>query len=313
MIFYNKLDNTQKSAISDDLDKNLSMQKAKLNILLECIEKTNSNIQNFNINLSTETNLKTFNQNFKLLIELQSSLDYSLYNISNLKKLKQILVSLPAVDYYSPKIEAYNKLALKCEKAIYLTNLCIDNIVSEYIQISELYSNNLPIQNNLLDTTPSDTLNKSVYTNINSTKTQITDKKILLISEIQNKVFLPYSIDELNEIFKKNKKYNSLQEIIDDKYTLPLDRYKNPFVSRFKEAYSLMRNRENASIIDSINLAVEVTFNSLLNPAIITACKNLDELDIYLDCLSSNELDKFDIFEIKYEIRPSKIIKPKRA
>lgn len=313
MIFYNKLDNTQKSAISDDLDKNLSMQKAKLNILLECIEKTNSNIQNFNINLSTETNLKTFNQNFKLLIELQSSLDYSLYNISNLKKLKQILVSLPTVDYYSPKIEAYNKLALKCEKAIYLTNLCIDNIVSEYIQISELYSNNLPIQYNLLDTTPSDTLNKSVYTNINSTKTQITDKKILLISEIQNKVFLPYSIDELNEIFKKNKKYNSLQEIIDDKYTLPLDRYKTPFVSRFKEAYSLMRNRENASIIDSINLALEVTFNSLLNPAIITACKNLDELDIYLDCLSSNELDKFDIFEIKYEIRPSKIIKPKRA
>ena len=74
-----------------------------------------------------------------------------------------------------------------------------------------------------------------------------------------------------------------------------------------------MRNRENASIIDSINLALEVTFNSLLNPAIITACKNLDELDIYLDCLSSNELDKFDIFEIKYEIRPSKIIKPKRA
>ena len=41
-----------------------------------------------------------------------------------------------------------------------------------------------------------------------------------------------------------------------------------------------------------------------LHPAIITACRNLDELDVYLDCLEKNELDDFKIFKIKYELHP---------
>ena len=41
-----------------------------------------------------------------------------------------------------------------------------------------------------------------------------------------------------------------------------------------------------------------------LHPAIITACKSLDELDIYLACLEDNVLDEFPFFEIKYEIAP---------
>ena len=49
-----------------------------------------------------------------------------------------------------------------------------------------------------------------------------------------------------------------------------------------------MRKKEKASVFDSISLATEVVFNSSLNPAVITACNNLDQLDIYLDCLSSN-------------------------
>lgn len=65
-----------------------------------------------------------------------------------------------------------------------------------------------------------------------------------------------------------------------------------------------MRKKEKASIIESLSLALELYFNTSLNPAIITACKNLDELDTYLDCLSENALDKFSIFNIKYEILP---------
>ena len=76
--------------------------------------------------------------------------------------------------------------------------------------------------------------------------------------------------------------------------------------SRFKEAYNLMRKKEKASVFDSLSLATEVIFNSSLNPAVITACNNLDQLDVYLDCLSSNELDKFNLFNIKYEILPQK-------
>lgn len=144
---------------------------------------------------------------------------------------------------------------------------------------------------------------------ISNTNKEITDNNTLLISEIQNKVVLPYTLKDLQKILDNNQKYKTLQDVIDDVYTFPLDKYKNSSASRFKEAYNLMRKKEKSSVFDSLSLATELTFNSLLNPAIISACKNLDELDVYLDCLSSNELDKFDLFKIKYEILPRKTFK----
>ena len=137
-------------------------------------------------------------------------------------------------------------------------------------------------------------------------ESDIVDNPTLLISEIQNKVVLPYTISELQQVLNNNNNYKSLQDVIDNIYTIPIYRYKNSFKSRFKETYNLMRKKENSSVWDSIELALELSFNNLLNPAIITACKNLDELDVYLDCLSSNELDKFNLFNIQYEILPQK-------
>ena len=132
------------------------------------------------------------------------------------------------------------------------------------------------------------------------------DSDVLLISETQGKVVLPYKIEDVEKILDKNKSYSNIQDVIDGEYTFPIDKYKNSSKSRFKEAYNLMRKKEKASVFDSISLATEVVFNSSLNPAVITACSNLDQLDIYLDCLSSNELDKFNYFKVKYEIVPKK-------
>ena len=128
------------------------------------------------------------------------------------------------------------------------------------------------------------------------------DSDVLLISETQGKVVLPYKIEDVEKILDKNKSYSNIQDVIDGEYTFPIDKYKNSSKSRFKEAYNLMRKKEKASVFDSISLATEVVFN----PAVITACNNLDQLDVYLDCLSSNELDKFNYFKVKYEIVPKK-------
>ena len=130
------------------------------------------------------------------------------------------------------------------------------------------------------------------------------DSDTLLISETQSKVVLPYKISDIEKFLEKNKKYSTIQDVIDGEYTFPIDKYKNSSKSRFKEAYNLMRKKEKASVFDSLSLATEVIFNSSLNPAVITACNNLDQLDVYLDCLSSNELDKFNYFKVKYEIMP---------
>ena len=135
---------------------------------------------------------------------------------------------------------------------------------------------------------------------------EMKDSNTLLISETQSKVVLPYKIEDVKKILNENSRYETLQDVINVEYTLPIDKYKNSSKSRFKETYNLMRKKEKASIFDSLSVATEMTFNNSLNPAVITACENLDQLDVYVDCLASNELDKFNYFKVKYEVLPKK-------
>ena len=151
--------------------------------------------------------------------------------------------------------------------------------------------------------------NQNIENNVETCKnkkTEIKDNNVLVISEIKGKVFLPYTVNEVNTLFEKNKKYADIQEVIDNDFVVPIERYKNSAISRFKEAYNLMRKKEKASRRESLDVAVEVAFNGSLNPAIITACKNVEELDDYLDCLESDSLDNFKKFEIRYEVLPIK-------
>lgn len=70
------------------------------------------------------------------------------------------------------------------------------------------------------------------------------DSDTLLISETQSKVVLPYKISDIEKFLDKNKKYKTIQEVIDGEYTFPIDKYKNSSKSRFKEAYNLMRKKK---------------------------------------------------------------------
>lgn len=102
----------------------------------------------------------------------------------------------------------------------------------------------------------------------------------------------------------QNGKFLSTKEVIDKVYTLPLDNFKNAPIARFREAFNLVRHKENKSVLFALDLALELMFNYKLNPIIIAACKNLDELDIYLDCLEENELTDFPYFKVKFEVAP---------
>ena len=147
--------------------------------------------------------------------------------------------------------------------------------------------------------------------NISEEKTY--ENNTLIISEISGKVVLPYELETLkHKLENQNNTYSSIDDIIEEKYTLPISLYKNPFIARFRESYKLMRNKEKASIKEAFDLGFELMFNYNLHPAIITACKNLDELDIYLDYLESGETDKFNCFKIKFEIAPT-VVKSKHS
>lgn len=137
---------------------------------------------------------------------------------------------------------------------------------------------------------------------------EIKNNDTLLISEIQNKVILPYTSEEIKKIIEdENNNYKTEEEVINNVYTKPISDYKFQFWSRYKETIKLMLERENYMLIDAIPLALEMLSKKYLYPAIITACRNLSELNVYIDCLDKNELDDFKIFNIKYEIYPTVI------
>ena len=127
----------------------------------------------------------------------------------------------------------------------------------------------------------------------------------LTISETNKTVTLPYKMADLKVLLRDNPdKYNSLSDVISDKYTIPISEYKFAALSRFREAYKLIINKEHGSKKQALNLACEMFSNYNLHPAVITACKNLNELDIYLSCLEFNELEDFRFFKVVYDVLP---------
>lgn len=143
---------------------------------------------------------------------------------------------------------------------------------------------------------------------INNDENQITPsftENTLIISEIKNKVFLPYTLEKIQSYIAKSSNKNlTIQEVIDTVYTVPLDNYKNSVISRFTEAFRLVRLKEHGSIKDALDLAFELAFNYSLHPAVITACSSINELDIYLACMEYDELDNFRFFNVSFEVAP---------
>lgn len=177
----------------------------------------------------------------------------------------------------------------------------IDN--TNKIDTTSLIENNYDVDNNssstnLINSSSLKKKEKNDYLN------SLTENE-LLISEIQQKVVLPYTKKELQEILNTSNEYDNYSEIIEKKYTIPLSYYKYSAISRFKEAYTLIKKNSNVSIKEAFDLGLELFFRYDLNPAIITACKNIDELDIYIACLDDNELDNFKCFSIKFEMLPT--------
>lgn len=141
-------------------------------------------------------------------------------------------------------------------------------------------------------------------------QSKLEDNNVLIISEEEGKVYLPYTKDEVIRKLE-NTKNTKVTEIIQDNYVIPIEKYKNSIKSRFREGYNLMYYREHKSKKSAIFLGLELMFEFNLHPSIITACKNLQELDIYLDCLEDNELEKFSCFKIIYKATPT-VTKSKR-
>ena len=139
----------------------------------------------------------------------------------------------------------------------------------------------------------------------------IQNNNTLIISEKDNKVFLPYTVSEIQSYMEKYpKEYKSLEYVINKEFILPLDYYtKHPSLARFREAYSLIRDREAKSVFDALKYALNIMFKYDLNPAIISACKTEEALHLYIECLENKDLSKFNLFKIEFRLNPLKAAK----
>lgn len=139
----------------------------------------------------------------------------------------------------------------------------------------------------------------------------IKNNNTLIISEKDNKVFLPYTVSEIQSYMEKYpKEYKSLEYVINKEFILPLDYYtKHPSLARFREAYSLIRDREAKSVFDALKYALNIMFKYDLNPAIISACKTEEALNLYIECLENKDLSKFNLFKIEFRLNPLKAAK----
>lgn len=298
------LDNLTRDEISgsiDELKKYKNFYEKKVQIDKEIMEKIFQRNKEYLMNIldrlkdlnSYEENILLLNDNIDLLEDIQKQV----------KEKKEILEiskdnSCKITTEYQNNQESNTELKEK-----------LDKYNSQYAVIKANYNEHVINEKNItMNSLDEQEKENDEDSNSEILLDEIKDNNILLISEIQNKVILPYKNEELTRILNSDEKvYKNLQEIIDEKYTVPLVNYKNASISRFREAFALMRKKEEASFMDAIDLALELMRNRFLHPAIITACKNLDQLDVYLDCLDTNELEDFPFFEIKYELYPVKV------
>lgn len=137
-------------------------------------------------------------------------------------------------------------------------------------------------------------------------KDEETNENILLISEAENKVVLPYTLESIKKTMEENEaSYDTVQDVIAKEYTKPLTYYKHTSLARFREAFKLVKEREGGSFFKAMDLALELFSNYNLHPAVISACKTVNELDVYLSCLEYNELEDFHFFKTIFKISPT--------
>lgn len=242
----------------------------------------------------------------------------SLYN--SLIDMCNFIKSHLTSDEYAKEIEQYNKQLEESSNIILKNNAEIETFIfsTTYLDISEYISAN---ENNDVITTEKaeENLEETKNTDIpnaedNNPNLLGLTEDTLKISEIDGLVTLPYKIADLKKILQDNSDlYSSYSDVILAKYTVPLKNYRFSAISRFKEAYKLIRQKEHGKRKAAISLATELLTNYNLHPAIITACKNLNELDVYLSCLEFDELEDFHFFKVVYEGLPVVVKKGKHS
>ena len=244
------------------------------------------------------TNIQLLSDLGKQLNSLDSEIVTLLLDVENAKHTQEYYQT--SVNAIKSKIDNYSSLLNETNEKLNANNSRIETFLFD--SNTQHYLNDFNISINEL----SPNVSKEQIDKITNYNTNQKDNNVLIISEKDNKVFLPYRVEEINDYLEQfPDQYTSFENVVSKEFILPLNYYmSHPVLSRFREAYSLCRDREAKPILESLKYGMDLMFNSKLNPAIIAACKTQDQLANYLNCLEKNDLKNFTDFEIRFEMNP---------
>lgn len=152
--------------------------------------------------------------------------------------------------------------------------------------------------------------NKTVSVNSNNfveiPNFELKDNFVLRVSEKEKKVYLPYTKSEIEDFLKTYPaEYKNAQDVINQEFITDISIYnKHPVLARFRESFSLIRNKEMKSSVDALKFAMGIMFRSEINPTIIAAAKSQQQLELYIECLEKDKLSQFNCFDIIFEVNP---------
>ena len=297
-----KLINIEVTSVTASLDSQKAFSKQILVFL-------KSFIDNVEVNSIFADNVNKFISDSSFYLSKINS-NIALYN-NLLEILDNIKFNCPSIEYSTTvsKITQYNKKFDTSTAEILKNNVDIEKFIHSMssLDISEYISiDNLDILTNADSADAGSTIVQEPKKATRKKKDTVSlNENTLTISETSGLVTLPYKVADLKKALRNEpEKYASLSDVILSQYTVPLRDYRFSAISRFKEAYKLVINKEHGSKKEALSLATELLTNYNLHPAVIAACKNLNELDVYLSCLEFNELEDFHFFKIVYEALP---------
>lgn len=294
--------NTLESNI-DDIHVKISEQKNKRKQVIELFNSSNKNNEkNYNdvnsVNLYDSNEiLQIINSNIKSLYSIEIKLNdlcqtFTDSYVSNFFKHH----SDSAFDSIKERISNYSNELAEFNKTFNENNSKIDKFLAGNSHfIKDSVAN---LQNTINNMENSENLVAQSETH--------TDNPYLIVSEQDKKVFLPYKASEIADYLSQYPtSYSNFEDVIEKEFIISLDYYtKNPIMTRFRETYALIRDREAKSVLEALKYSFDLMFRDDLNPAIIAACKTQQQLEDYLYCLEHKNLEDFKHFKIQFHVAP---------
>ena len=279
----------------------IGMQEKDRNLCTIYMEKISDYINHI-----SPSSVKNQSQFEYTLISLKAICDNVNLDLQDLNNLKSCICNIDNVSKDSLKefVDEYNIRYVEIMQRINTHDAQMRDFTTSILQnYAFVFSSNaVPIIDNVVSyDIPPITLATAKIPSVHSSNTNI-----LIVSEKDQMVYLPYKIEEVEEYLKSKRKnkhnYSSVQEIVNKKYIIPLSLFKFPTISRFREVFNLVRKEDG--LLEAFETAVELMSNFNLDPIVVRACRNAQELNIFVDCLEEGETDKFPCFQIRYEIAP---------